>query len=131
MNVYEKVTKLLGLLIDKQLKFNKHLAVLYKKKVSGKVSILARSFIESQFSYCPLIWMFCSRIMNTKINQIHERALRLVYEDYSTPFKEILVRIRSVSIHHRNIQCPKFLSSLFCRTNTQTRLLRRSLLYNR
>ena len=62
------------------------------------------------------------------------RALRLVYEDYSTSFEELLVKDKSVSIHHRNIQkvaiemfnvkndlCPTFISSLFCRTNTQTR----------
>ena len=77
--------------------------------------------------------MFCSRKMNRKINHIHESALRLVYEDYSTSFEELLVKDKSASIHHRNIQkvaiemfnvkndlCTKFISSLFCRTNTQT-----------
>ena len=39
-------------------------------------------FVESQFNYCPLIWMFPSRTMNNKINRIHERALRTVYSDY-------------------------------------------------
>ena len=63
-----------------------------------------RTFIESQFSYCPLIWMFCSRKMNRKINHIHEMALRLVYEDYSTSFEKLLVKDKSVSIHHHNIQ---------------------------
>ena len=87
-----KAEKLLGLIIDKKLNFNEHLSKLCKK-VSGKVSALARmvkiipfhkkrlllkTFIESQFSYCPLIWMFCSRKMNNKINHIHERAIRLV-----------------------------------------------------
>ena len=82
--------KLLGLIIDKNLNFEKHLTILCKK-VSGKVSALARmvkilpfdkkrlllkTFVESQFSYCLLIWMFCSRKMNKKINHIHERALR-------------------------------------------------------
>ena len=87
--------KLLGLTIDKNLNFNQQLSILCKE-VSAKVSALVRmvkiipfekkrlimkSFIESKFSYCPLIWMFCSRKMNRKINHIHERALRLVYED--------------------------------------------------
>ena len=35
------------------------------------------AFILSQFSYCPLIWMFQSRKLNHRINKIHERALRL------------------------------------------------------
>ena len=110
--------KLLGLTIDKNLKFNIHLANICKK-ASQKVSALSRvakilplhrkrellkAFIESQFSYCPLIWMFCSRKMNRKINHIHERALRLVYDDYISSFKELLRRDNTVSIHHRNVQ---------------------------
>ena len=89
--------KLLGVTLDKNLNFNSHLANLCKK-VGQKVTALARivnllpfhkrriilkTFIESQFSYCPLVWMFCSREMNMKINHIHERALRLVYFDYN------------------------------------------------
>ena len=55
--------------------------------------VLLKAFIESQFSYCPLIWMFCSRKMNRKINYIHERALRLVYDDYESSFDELLSKI--------------------------------------
>ena len=51
-----------------------------------------KAFTESRFSYCLLVWMFCSRKMNRKINHIDERALRLVYEDYTTPFDDLLVR---------------------------------------
>ena len=43
--------------------------------------ILLKTFIESQFSYCPFVWMFCTRKMNNKMNHIHERALRIVYSD--------------------------------------------------
>ena len=92
--------KLLGMTVDKKLNFNLHLKNLCKK-VNQKISALARlvrilpfhkrhlilkTFIESQFSYCPLVWMFCSRTMNRKINHIHERALRLVYQDYTSSF---------------------------------------------
>ena len=34
--------------------------------------ILMKSFIESQFGYCPLVWMFYSRGINNKINNLHE-----------------------------------------------------------
>ena len=43
-----------------------------------KLRILNKAFIESQFGYCPLIWMFHSRTLNNKINKLHERSLRLV-----------------------------------------------------
>ena len=42
-----------------------------------KRGVLMKAFITSQLSYCPLVWMFHSRILNNKISKIHERALRL------------------------------------------------------
>ena len=56
------------------------------------------------FIYCPLVWMFISRIMNKKINCIQERALRLVYSDHVSFFDELLKKDRSFFIHYRNIQ---------------------------
>ena len=48
--------------------------------------------------------MFHSRTTNNKINKLHERTLRLVYNDYTTPFVELLDKDNSFSIHHSNIQ---------------------------
>ena len=49
---------------------------------AGKCHLLT-AFITSQFSYCPLVWMFHSRTMNNRINTLHEKALRLVYTNKS------------------------------------------------
>ena len=65
---------------------------------------LMKAFIESQFNYCPLIWMFHSRTLNNKINRIHERALRTVYSDYNSSFNELLDKDGSFTIHQRNVQ---------------------------
>ena len=65
---------------------------------------IMKAFINSQFGYCPLIWMFHNRALNNKINQIHERSLRIVYGNYEIFFDELLELDNSVSIHHRNIQ---------------------------
>ena len=62
------------------------------------------SFIQAQFSFCPLLWMFCSRKLNDKINSIHKRALQNVYLDYTSTFEELLKKDNSVTIHHRTIQ---------------------------
>ena len=48
--------------------------------------------------------MFHSRSLNKKINRIHERALRMVYDDDKSTFNELLVRDGSFTIHERNIQ---------------------------
>ena len=62
-----------------------------------------KTFISSQFSYCPLIWMFHSRILNNNINRIHERALRLVYQNRLS-FSEILDLDNSVTGPLKNLQ---------------------------
>ena len=63
-----------------------------------------KSFVTSQFSYCLLIWMFHSRRLNSEVNSIHERALRITYQDKTSTFKKLRNKTTPVSIHHRNLQ---------------------------
>ena len=111
--------KLLGVHTEGKLNFDFHVSQLCKK-ASQKLHALARickymdtnkrrmlmkSFITSQFSYCPLIWMFHSRTIEHRINRIHERALRLVYDQsHELTFDQLLVKDNSVSIHQKNLQ---------------------------
>ena len=53
---------------------------------------------------CRLIWIFRSRRLNNKINSIHERALRITYQDNTSTFQELLNKDNSVSLHHRSLQ---------------------------
>ena len=114
----EDEQELLGILIDSNLTFENHINNLCKK-ASQKLNALARistymtidkrrilmkSFIMSQFGYCPLIWMFHSRALNNKINAIHKRALRITYNDKISTFQQLLEKDNSVSIHQRNLQ---------------------------
>ena len=48
--------------------------------------------------------MFYSRGTNNKINRLQERALRFVYDDYSSSFHVLLKQDKSFTIHHYNIQ---------------------------
>ena len=63
-----------------------------------------KAFIESQFNYCPLIWMLRSRALNNKINHIHKRALRTVYSDYNLTFYELLDKDDTFKIYQNNVQ---------------------------
>ena len=110
--------KLLGITIDNEINFNKHVSTLCKKvnlklhalarvanfMSTDKLRIIMKSFIESQFGYCPLVWMIHSRAINNQINKLHERALRLVYKDITLSFHQLLQKDNSVTIHHRNLQ---------------------------
>ena len=110
--------KLLGIKIDNKLSFESHVSSLCKK-ASQKLHTLTRianymdlskrrtlmkTFVISQFNYCPLVWMFHSRKLNNRINSIHERALRITYKDYKSSFNELLQKDNAVTIHQRNLQ---------------------------
>ena len=109
---------LLGVNVDKKLLFEGHIMDICKK-ASVKVTALGRlariipfkkkkllmsAFVESQFSYCPLVWMFCSKKLNAKINRIQERVLRMVYLDYTSSFEDLLKKDGAITVHMRNIQ---------------------------
>ena len=110
--------KILGVTVDKNLKFEEHvkniLAVAGSKLTAlarmsnilkfPKMRLLMKSFVESQFAYCPLVWMFCSRTLNSKINKLQERALRILYKDDTSTFKELLEKDKSISVHDHNIK---------------------------
>ena len=55
--------------------------------------------------------MFHSRLTNNKINRLHERALRAIYDDYISTFDQLLAMSQSFCIHHQNIQ--RFLTEIY------------------
>ena len=63
-----------------------------------------KSFITSQFNFCPIVWMYQSRSRNNKIKHIHERALCIVYQDFQSSFSTLLVKDNSLTIHQKNLQ---------------------------
>ena len=62
------------------------------------------SFFKTQFNYCPLIWMCQSRKNSRKINRLHERCLKAVYNEKQSSFNELLEKDGSVLILERNLQ---------------------------
>ena len=113
-----KSEKMLGILIDNSLKFDNYVAEICRKasrKLTalarltiilpfGKIKILMTSFFISQFSYCPLIWMFYNRKTNEKINKLHERSLRILYNDGTLSFNDLLRKDKSITMHVRNLR---------------------------
>ena len=109
--------KLLGVYIKKDLSFEYHISNLCKKanqKLSALIRVgrfhnfnqrrlLMKSFIDSQFGFSPLAWMFYDRGINNKIDKIQKRALRFVYRDDTCSFEQLLEMDGSIKVHHRNI----------------------------
>ena len=64
----------------------------------------SEAFLELQFRYCFLTWMFHSRKSNNEIKLFHERALRIIYNDQISSFQELLYRDNSFTVHHFIVQ---------------------------
>ena len=105
---------LLGISLNKHLYFKSHVNSLCKKarqklhalaRISSyvdveKFRIMMNTLVISQFSYCPLVWMFHDRSVSRRISKIHLRALRISYKDSCSNFEELLLKANTVSIHH-------------------------------
>ena len=71
----------------------------YRKK-----ALNCECFFLSQFNYCPLTWMFHNMSLNHKINRLHERCLRVIYNDSHSSYDELLNLNNFVSVYHWNLQ---------------------------
>ena len=108
---------LLGVMIDKNLTFKKHIDNLVRKAqyklhalrrirnflTLEKAKILDNAFINSQFNYAPLIWMLCRKTLYSKIETIHHRTLNVVYA-IDDSYSNLLLSNNSASIHQRHLR---------------------------
>ena len=93
-----------GIDIDNHLSFHGHINNLCGKAASQinalerlssfmgmtEKMILMKSFILSNFNYCPLVWHFCSRRDMDKMKKIQKRALRMVLDDCESGYETLL-----------------------------------------
>ena len=87
-------------------KANRKLTILtrmFKFLTFEKRRVLVKAYFESQFKFCPLVSMFHGRQVNKKINQLHERPLKMIYENSTSLSENLLEKDMSFSVHDRNI----------------------------
>ena len=108
---------LLGITIDKKLTFKQHIENLCRKAqyklhalssikkflTIEKARILGNAFIDSQFKYVPLLWMFCRKTLYSKIEKILLKPLKVNYESNHT-YDNLLLQSNTVSVHQRNLR---------------------------
>ena len=91
-------------------KLNALSRVAYQSDLNQR-KFLLNVFITSQFFYAPFVWMFHSCKQRHHISRIHEKALRVVYKDYSSSFNELIERENPCKLHDRKLQ--KLVTEIF------------------
>ena len=71
---------------------------------TDKKTRIFSSFSKSLFTYCPLIWMFCTKHSIGRINSIHERCLRLIQQNYASDFEVLLENAKEKPVHQKCIK---------------------------
>ena len=117
--------KLLGITINYDLKFKKHINELCRKASYmlpvlqrmrrylsvDKAKLLANVFIDKQFNYAPLIWIFAVKTLINKICKIHHRTVQVVYGNFNKSCDELLELKNDLPIHQTHFirDNPKFM----------------------
>ena len=114
----EETVKPLGIEIDYQLNFDIHISSICRK-ASQQLNILKRlgryldrlskltifhTFFLSNFNFCPLAWHFCTDKNSKKLEKVQERALRFVYDDYTSSYINLLEKALVPSLQIRRIR---------------------------
>ena len=109
--------ELLGLKIDNRLTFIDHINMLcrrasYKLHTLGRIrkyltleksKLLYNAFINNQFNYASIIWMFCRKQDYLEVEKIHYKALKIVYNSNEC-YEELLIQNNEVSIHQKQLR---------------------------
>ena len=109
----DETVKLLGVDIDFRLNFDIQISNICRK-ASQQINVLKRigkflnfesrktiyhAFIMSNFNFCPLIWHFCSKGNTEKLEKIHFRALKFIYQDFNSNYEVLLEKAGSTTLH--------------------------------
>ena len=63
---------------------------------------LVNTFSNSQFNYCPLVWIYHSSALDNKTSKLHERCYRLIYRKNLT-FQQLLEKDGFIAICIKNM----------------------------
>ena len=114
----ESSVKLLGIVTENELNFEKHISNICKK-ASNQLNAICRlqtflghkekeaiinTFVHSNFNYGCLIWHFSSKNSQNNVEKINERSLKFLSNDYLSSYVEFLEKSSSVSMETKRLR---------------------------
>ena len=66
--------------------------------------MLANAFINSQFNYAPLVWIFSGKTSINKTCKIYYRTLQVIRNDYQKSYDELPDINNDVNIHQKHLR---------------------------
>ena len=107
-----------GMTIDNRLSFDNFVSVICKeinnqfnvilriRKLIMKETLLKlyKAFIFPHFYYCSSVWHFCGARNAEKVDDLNKRILRLILQDYSSPYDILLSKVNLKSLFIRRLQ---------------------------
>lgn len=93
---------------------NAMMRLCYVLETEVKESIY-KSFIHSNFNYCPVVWLLCSESNVSKLAKLQYRALKFVYmyNDFSSTYEELLCKGKHVSTAVEVYKCINGIAPLY------------------
>ena len=110
-----KTIKLFRVLLDSELNFSEHISSVCKK-ARQQIGVLRRlrklipsiqlykAAILPYLTYCSTIWHFCRASDERKVERLQERALRVVFNNESVSYDELLRLAELPSLVNRKLQ---------------------------
>ena len=109
---------LLGMTIDKELRFNDHITTICKK-INNQFNVMMRfnnliskeimmklykACILPHFHYCSTVWHFCGSRNTDKLEALNKRILRYILKDKTSDYKKLLEKSGTVSLYNKRLQ---------------------------
>ena len=105
--------KMLGFIVDDRLNFRQHVSQMCTRagrqvnalrRLSSFLSIenklaIYKAFIQANFSFGPYVYHFTGRCEARMMEKVNERALRVVYDDFTSSYSDLLNQNNQISLY--------------------------------
>ena len=109
--------ELIGIKLDNKLSFKEHISDLCKaagaklnaiKRLGNKLDqkerkLLIDAHVISYFNCCSTVWHFCGKVEIHKMEKLHERSIRFIYNEYNMEYFQLLKNKNLKTLYNQRV----------------------------